>query len=333
MSVTVQVADADARDRWNGWVERSPHGTVFHQIEFLRVLERHADATLHLLVGYKGEQPIGFFPVFEQRKGPMTTVSSPPSGLGVPHLGPALLAGGRKQRKRERLNVRFAEACFDWLDAEVDPSFVHVVTSAGYDDVRPFQWNDYDVTPRYTYELDLSKGTDALLDSVSRDARTSVTGEADCEIEPADDAGIAYIVDRVNDRYSADDGGLQLDLDYVRDVFDALPDGQARANLARVDGDPVSGRLQFRFDGTLRFWQGSPKPDERVDAPVNDLLNWAVIAGAADDGLARCDLTGANTRRVCRYKAKFNPRVSTYHELQRGTRAANLASDLYRRFK
>ncbi|MFC7165324.1 GNAT family N-acetyltransferase [Halospeciosus flavus] len=334
MSVDVRVLDGDdADERWNRALGRSPHGTVFHRWEFLQTVARHTDGTLHPLAGFKGEQPVGLFPVFELRKGPVTAVASPPPELGVPHLGPALLPGGRKQRKRERLDQRFVEGCLDWIDDEVDPSLVHLVTSSDYGDVRPFQWNDFEATPKYTYELDISGGSDALLDRVSRDARTSVTGDADCEVVPADGADLDYVVDRVNDRYASDDGGLHLDHDYVRDVFDSLPDGQAHAKVARVDGERVSGRLQFRFDDTLRFWQGSPKPERDVDAPVNDLLNWAVISDAADDGLSRCDLTGANTRRVCRYKAKYNPTVETYYELQRGSAAMNVATDLYRKFR
>lgn len=333
MSVDVRPADGEDRERWNRCVERSPHGTVFHQWEFLRVLERHSGWTLHALMGVKGEHPVGLFPVFELRKGPMAVVTSPPPGLGVSHLGPALLPGGRKQRKRERLDVRFVEGCLDWLDDEIDPSFVHAVTSTDYGDVRPFQWNEFDATPKYTYELDLSGGSDAVLERVSRDARTSVTGDGACEVAPAGDDDLDYIVDRVNDRHAADSGGLHLDHDYVRSVVDELPDEQVLVRVARVDGDPVSGSLRFRFGDTLRFWQGSPKPEKRVDAPVNDLLNWASISEAADDGLVRCDLTGANTRRVSRYKAKYNPTVETYYELQRGSTAMTVASDLYRKLR
>ncbi|WP_435102107.1 GNAT family N-acetyltransferase [Halarchaeum sp. P4] len=336
MSVDVRALEesSDAAERWDRLVERSPQVTVFHRHGFLRALERHGGGTLHALVGSKGETPIGVFPVFELQKGPVTTAVSPPPGLGVPHLGPALLPGGRKQRKRERLDARFVEACLDWVDTTVDPSFVHGVTSADYGDARAFQWNDFDVTPRYTYELDLSGGVEAVRERLSRDARTSIEGDyPDCEVERVEsDDALDYVVERVNARYDANDGGLHLSPDYVRDVFDALGE-HARAHVVRVDGERVSGRLQFRDGDTLRFWQGSPKPERDVEAPVNDLLNWTVIRDAADDGLEIADLTGANTRRVARYKAKYNPTPATYCELERGGTAMRVASDLYRKFR
>ena len=50
---------------WNDLVDRSSQATPFHRAECLDVLAAHADATLHPYAGFKGQEPVGIFPIFE----------------------------------------------------------------------------------------------------------------------------------------------------------------------------------------------------------------------------------------------------------------------------
>ena len=88
MSVEVTRTDGDG---WNGHVERSPEATPFHRLEALELFAEYADAELHLLVGTKGQEPVGVFPLFVRRQFGVATAFSPPPALRVPYLGPATL--------------------------------------------------------------------------------------------------------------------------------------------------------------------------------------------------------------------------------------------------
>jgi hypothetical protein len=336
MGVEVRLADESDLEAWDGYVEQSPQGSVFHQYPFLRVLADHSGADLHPLVGYKGQEPVGLFPVFELRKGPVSTAFSPPPQLGIPYLGPVLLNYRKlKQRKLERLNKRFVRGCLDWLDEHVEPKFTRVVTTVDYDDVRPFQWADFESRPRYTYVNDLSMGAEALLQSFDRDARKPVRDAQDAQytVERRGADGIDFVLDRINSRYDETDGRLRIDPEYVTDLYEALPDGQVRIYVGSVEGRRVSGKITLAYGDTLTMWQGSPKPEVDLDVSINDVSNWEVMNAAIDEGRERSDFTGANTERLCRYKSKFNPEPVSYYELERGTRSMNLVSDLYRRLR
>jgi hypothetical protein len=321
---------------WDDLVSRSPMGTLFHRWEALRVIEAHSDAALHPLVGFKGQEPVGILPVFELRKGPVTTAFSPPPGMGVPTLGPVLFNYRKlKQRRFEKQNNRFIEACLEWIESEMDPKYTHIVGSKGYDDVRPFQWNEFETAPRYTYDIDLSVGADALLDSMTSDARKSIrnTPADSYAIERRGEEGLEYVLGRINSRYDDGDGGLFLDEEYVADLREALGPERLLVYVAEADGRPVSGRLTLRDGDGVTLWQGSPKPSVDVDVPINDLLNWRSMVDGIEAGAATCNFVGANTRHLCRYKAKYNPTAVPYFEIERGTRAMNVVSDLYRRFR
>lgn len=66
--IRVGRASADELDRWDDLVRSSRQGTFFHRRSPLRVLADHSDTTLHPLVGYKGQEPVGVFPVFAYSK-------------------------------------------------------------------------------------------------------------------------------------------------------------------------------------------------------------------------------------------------------------------------
>ena len=334
MGIEVErVADPDAVG-WDDLVTRSPMGTVFHHSDVLSVLEDHADATLHLLVGYKGQEVVGLFPCYELQKGPVTTVFSPPPRLGVPAMGPVQTNYRKlKRQKRGRRNKRFVEACLDWIAAELSPKYTHVETVPAYDDVRPFIWAEFDVTPRYTYEVDLADGADAVFDALKGNLRSNIRRHEDEDfhvVEGGRDA-IDFVLEQIRDRFEAQDKTFTIETDYVLDLYDALGPAGLRPYVGAADGEWLGGILVPSLGDRMYFWQGGGKPEASI--PINDLIHWRIIRDGIDRGVGTYDLTGANTQRIAEYKAKFNPRLVPYYEIERGTRTMNVVSDVYRKIR
>ena len=332
--MSVDVAEASvhgAREQWNRFVEQSPHGTVFHLPETLDVLARHSGTEVHRLVGYRGQEPIGVFPVFEMTKAGVTAVFSPPPGLLIPFLGPALLNFEKlKRRKVERRHVRFVEECLAWLESELGPRYVHLQSSPGYDDLRPFAWNDFTVAPSYTYRVDLSRHTDDLLQAFSSDARRNIRNADDGRyaIREGDWRTVRRIADRVAARYADQGEQYPLSTEFVQDVYAVLPDGRARPYECLIDGEFAGGVLTLEFDDVVFRWQAGTDLD--VDLPVNDLLDWHLVAEGSARGRGHYDLVGANTPRLNDYKAKFAPELVPFYRAQRGSPDMKLLAALYR---
>lgn len=330
--VDVRLATEDDLERWNGYVERSPHGTLFHEHEPLRVQADHADATLHPLIGYKGQEPVGLFPVFEVRKQLVSTAFSPPPHLRVPYLGPAFLNLEKlKQRKRERRRQSFVDGCFDWIETELSPKYAHFRTGTAFADSRPFKWNEHDVTPEYTYVVDLDTDEEELLTRFSSDARRNVTNapEDAYEIEEGGIGAIRDILEQVRNRYESQ--GIRFDVspEFVIDLYEESPNGHVRPYALYHDGDFVGGILAHEYDDTVSRWLGGVRTDLDVDLPTNDLLDWAVMSDGIDRGLSAYDLVGADTPRINRYKAKFNPSLRTYYSVEYGTWGMRKLARLY----
>lgn len=333
---TAAAADIDD-DRWDRLVHSSSQGTFFHQAAALELqAEHYGDATLHRLVGMKGQEPVGLFPVFEIQKGPITAVFSPTPDLWVPTMGPVLVNVDKlSQRKVESRLEGFIDGCLRYFHDEIGAQYVHVRTDDAFTDLRPFQWNDCDVVPQYTYVVDLERDRDELLGSFSRDARSNIrTGEeAGDRVTIAEEGaeGAALILDRVRARYEEQELPFNIPSQFGVDLYNELPEGQLRPYVCRVDGAFAGGIIAVDYGDTVFRWVGGAKPEGDVDLPINDLLDWHVMTDAMERGRTTYDLVGAGNPRTNSYKSKFGPELRAFATIDGGTRTGRLLVDLYRK--
>ncbi|WP_129116684.1 lipid II:glycine glycyltransferase FemX [Halegenticoccus tardaugens] len=330
--IRVGPATDEQLESWDKNVERSPHGTVYHQLEALRVQADHSGTMLHPLVGFKGQESVGIFPLFTRSKARVNAAFSPPPNLWVSYLGPALLNfEGLKQRRQEKRHRRFIGAALEWLDDAYDPAYTNVRSACTYTDPRPFKWNGFELTPRYTYHVDLTPTREELLASFSSDARRNIrTDEDRYEIEEVGPRGIERIIAQVRNRHEEQGESYSVTPAFVVDLYERLPDGQVRPYVCRVDGEFVGGMVTLAYGDTVHRWQGGAKTDS--DVPVNDLIDWRIMTDAMDAGYDCYNLVGANNERLCSYKAKFSPTVAQYYSLGRRSVGMRMVAEVYKRF-
>ncbi|MDF9745955.1 lipid II:glycine glycyltransferase FemX [Natrinema salsiterrestre] len=336
MSVEIRVCDprSDA-DEWNRYVDRSDGTNPFFRAEALELQAEDTGSTPHLLAGFKGQEPVGVFPVFEYARGPVTGAFSPAPHSWTAYLGPALLNVDKlKQRKADRRIKRFLEGCLGWIDEEISPLYSKFVTGE-FADVRPFVWNGYDIEPGYTYVVDLDGSEDELLDGFSSDARSNIRNADDDRyaIEEGDADDVGRIVERVRERYESQGQPFGLSADFAQSLYETLPDGAIRPYVCRVDGEFLGGILVVESDRTRYRWQGGVKPDADVDVAINDLLDWHVMRDGLSEGADEYDLVGAGVPSINRYKAKFNPRLVTTYEITAGAFGIDLLVDRYQKHR
>ncbi|WP_435152478.1 GNAT family N-acetyltransferase [Haladaptatus sp. DFWS20] len=328
--MTIEITEVENENEWNQHVDRAEHTTPFHRYEALSLLARTADADGRFLVGYKGQEPVGIFPLFETTTGPFRTVYSPPPHLEVYYLGPVLLNFGKlKQRKAERRHRRFIDQCLDWIAERIAPDYIDIRTVDRYTDLRPFSWDGFDVSPSYTYLVDLTD--DDLLMQFSRDARSNIRNrdDEDCTIRDGGTDGLEAIISQVQQRHEDQGKEYRIDPAFVTELAELLPEGCVRPYVCECEGEIVGGIVTLEYGDTIYRWQGGTKRD--VDFPINDLLDWHIMQDARARGRSRYDLVGANLPRLCRYKSKFGPEPATYYTAQQKTSRMKAVTGVYRR--
>jgi hypothetical protein len=331
--MSIEVQPLSDHDEWDGLLDSAADATPFHRRAALDVFAAHTGTTLHPLVGYKGQEPVGLLPVFELRKGPLTAAFSPPPGRKISYLGPVFLAApNAKQRKRERTHRRFIESAMSYVDEAVGPRYVNVRTPPAYDDPRPFLWDGFDPTPRYTYHVDLARDPETVLAAASSDLRSNVrkTPADDFEIESGGRDGMRRVIRNARERHAEQGVTYNVSPAFVDDLAGAIPE-QIESHVCTVDGEFVGGTVVLVDDDAVYRWQSVV--DFEAPVPAQDLLDWHIIERGIERHCERYDLVGANDPRLCEYKAKFAPDVATYYELKRSGAGMDLVAGAYRRLR
>jgi len=66
--VELKIAKNEDSEAWNNIVENSPQGTIFHTWKWLKIVEKHTNSKLYPIIGYKGTEPVGVYPLFFVKK-------------------------------------------------------------------------------------------------------------------------------------------------------------------------------------------------------------------------------------------------------------------------
>lgn len=310
---------------------------VFHTPEALDVVDRHAPGRIRLFAGFRGNESVGLFPIWETKKFGHRILSSPSLGFGIARLGPVLMPPSPKRHKQEATNKAFIEAVLEAVQADKPRSLVRFACSPRYDDPRPFVWQGFSVTPLFTYRLDLSEtDSERLLRSFSRDLRRNIRkqDEENLTVRLGGVGAAEQTYRSMKRRYRAQGLRMPLGWEYVEDLIEKLPENRSRVYVAESDsGEFVSGMTILYSNDTAYFWKGGAKA-AGVSWSPNTLLHWRVINDIIEDpaleSVDSYDFYTANNERLVRYKSKYGGRLSRYYLVESNNFTMELAKKFYR---
>ncbi|ELZ21220.1 GNAT family N-acetyltransferase [Natrinema limicola] len=309
---------------------------VFHDPDALAVLDDHTDAELQLYGAYKGQQAVGLLPVFVSERSIGRTVLSPPVSFSVPRLGPVIDPNSPKRRKQERINQQLAEAVIETVGIDTRTTLFRMSCPIGYTDPRPYEWQDLSLTPRFTYIIDLEETTlENVLQRFSKSLRREMRkrDDIDLSIETEGIDAAMRIYEDVVAQYREYDDPAPLSRSFLQNLLSSLDDDCWRVYVARTpDGDYKSGVITLYSPDLAYFWQGGVSASYD-GISVNSLLHRTIIEDICTDpqleSVTGYDLVGANTERLCEYKAKFNSDLRQYYVVESAGLEMSLAKSAY----
>jgi hypothetical protein len=313
MTVEIRTAqNADAKE-WDRIISESPHGTLFHHWDWLKITEKHTQTKLYPLIGIKNGVSIGVFPLFFQKKGPARMVFSPPPHAALFYLGP-VFAGYEmlRQEKWENMYLDFQNSVENFIINELRANYISISLSPGLQDPRPFTWSGYTIEPNYDYAVNLSKGIDYLYASLDRKLRADIKrakGKG-MIVEIGTKKEYEEILDLMDIRYTQQAKVITESKDYFLDLYDIHEDN-LKIFVVKINGEIVTGTIDLQYRDTLYCWIGNPKPINPVSPSPNDLLICECVRYASENGLKYHTTFGAagNERLHTYYAAKFNPEL------------------------
>lgn len=313
MSINLKIAVN--QEEWDTLVNRCPHQTIFHTWKWLKIVEKYTGTRLYPLIGLKGTNPIGVFPIFFQRKNFVNFVFSPPPRAGLLYLGPLIQDYYQlKQSKRESTFIGFQRETNKFVFSKIKANYVRIRSSPGLLDSRPFKWTGYEVKPFYTYMIDLGKGEDYVWNQFNKQLRIDInkTEREGVSIEESDKKGLEFLHSSIFRRFKEQGLTSTIPKDYLFDLYDSFHPQNMKVFIAKYKGETVGGQITLCFKDKVSLWVGVPKTNIKGIYP-NDLVQWRVIKWACENGFKRYEImdSGHNPR-LRHFKAKYNPRLEVF---------------------
>ena len=328
MTVEIRIAQNDDAKEWDSIISHSPHGTLFHQWEWLKITEKHTRSQLYPLIGLKGSTPIGVFPLFFQKKGPIRMVFSPPPHAALFYLGPVLVEDDMlKQQKREFNYIEFQKSVDTFIKNDLKAHYISISLSPALQDPRPFGWSGYSVELNFDYSVDLSHSYDYLLQRLDKKQRQNlnrakkrgitaeVGGKKECK----------KILDLMDIRYAQQGKNIMESKEYFSDIYDVYKEN-INIFVAKVDGEIVTGSIDLKYRDTNYSWIGNPKPNKPMAPSPNDLLICESVRIVQEQGFKYyITMSAAGDKRLHSYYAsKFDPILKAHFAVKKNTYLAGI---------
>jgi hypothetical protein len=333
MTVDIRVAQNDDAKEWDAVNSKSQHGTIFHQWDCLKIIEKHTNTTLYPLIGMKGSNSIGIIPLFFQKKGPIRMVFSPPPHAALFYLGPVMAEYDTlKQEKREIIYLDFQHSIEHFIIHELRAQYILISLSPGIQDPRPFTWSGYSFEPQYDYVIDLTLNRDALFQNLGKKQRQNVSRakKRGITMELGGRKEYEEILDLMDIRYAQQGKIVPPSREYLLDIYDLYEDNM-KIFVGKVNNETITGSIDFQYNSTHYSWIGSPKPKGTITPSPNDLLIWESVCYAQETGMKYyITMNAAGNKRLHSYFAsKFNPALKVHFSLKKHSYLTGILEKVY----
>jgi len=316
MTLTITTLDSTKEKAWDDLVFSSSFGTLFHTVDWLKLVQKQTNADYLPLMFYKGTQLVAIYPVFVQQQGPVKVGLSPPSRSYMLYLGPVIGDyESMKQDKKESTYIQVQQEMDNYIFKTKGCKFARIRSSPGLYDSRPLRWSGYTIDPFYTYRINLTNGIDYVWDHFDKSVRRMInqSQQEGVTVRTGDKEDLEFIHDSLYKRYIEQGLKPTDNKKYLFTIYQKFYPDNLKIFVAEYKGQRISGCFYLCFKNIMYFWVGLPKTD-LVGLSPNDLIQWEAIKWAQSNGLEYFELMDAgDDPRLRHFKSKYNPELVIWY--------------------
>lgn len=323
----IEIFSQDKAPNWNAFLDKSPHSSIFHRWEWLKIVENYTGSTLHPCGIYNGNELVALYPFYMTKKRNIRMAFSPPSHAYLMYLGPIIADYDYlSQKRKEDLLLKIQEVMNFHLFKELKCQYVRIRTVPALIDLRPFMWQNYSVSPQYTYLLNLRKGPAVLWDNLDSILRKNIKKMKNGNISLIDGTlrDVSLLHESLGNRFS-NQGIVHSNHEvYLNNLFKCFSPDNLKVFMADNGDRHLGGVVALFYKEKVYFWIGNPKPPKEYKS-INEYVTWESIQKCYDMGYHSIEIMDAGDNPRLRYfKAKFNPDLAIWFT------AEKYSSSLYR---
>jgi lipid II:glycine glycyltransferase (peptidoglycan interpeptide bridge formation enzyme) len=316
MALTITTLDSTKEKAWDDLVVSSTFGTLFHTVEWLKLVQKQTNAEYLPLMFYNRSQLVAIYPIFVQKKGLVKVALSPPSRSYMLYLGPVIADyESMKQDKKESTYIRVQQEMDNYIFKIKGCKYARIRSSPGLYDSRPLRWSGYSVEPLYTYRIDLTQGIDHIWEQFDRKLRVEINKAVreGVKVRSGNLNDLEFIHDSLFTRYTKQ-GISPVDYKkFLQDLYQKFYPDNLKIFVAEYNGKRIGGTINLVFKNGMYLWVGLPKTD-LVGISANDLVQWEAIKWSQKNGLEYYEeMDAGDDPRLRYFKSKYNPELVIWY--------------------
>jgi hypothetical protein len=311
---------------WDNLVEHSPHGTIFHESNWLSTCEELLNKKLKIYGCFENNKLVGGCSLYIHKKLFFKMASSiiemTPYGGVILSQSPS-----SKVREQEQRYNNIIESLIKSVSAERFDN-IRLVNSPDVVDVRPFVWRDWNSKIFYTYYLNLDNN------SISKDARWTMNRalKNNIIVEKAEDISVFY--ELFKETFLRQ--GLKPPASYrfFNEIYNMLQrQNRGEMWIARTKSGEAAASEIIVYDNKRAYrWSAASHTDLRkTGAPT--LLLCEIFQDLKKRGFKEINLMAANTPQLTKFITSFNPKLVPYYSLEKKTFLVDVLADASKVYK
>jgi len=316
MALTITTLDSTKEKDWDDLVLSSSFGTLFHTVEWLKLVQKQVNAEYLPLMFYKGAQLIAIYPIFIQKQGPIKVALSPPSRSYMLYLGPVIADyESMKQDKKESNYIQVQQEMDNYIFTTKGCKYARIRSSPGLYDSRPLRWCGYSVEPLYTYRIDLTHGIEHVWEQFDRKLRVEINKAVreGVTVREGNLDDLEFIHDSLYSRYIKQGISPVNYKKFLQDLYQKFYPENLKIFVAEYKGERIGGTINLVFKNGMYLWVGIPKTG-LVGISANDLIQWEAIRWAQSHGLEFYEeMDAGDDPRLRYFKSKYNPELVIWY--------------------
>jgi hypothetical protein len=288
--------------RWDRFVAESPQANPFAAVAWCKAVSEVLDFGYHIWVVSKGDEWLGGIPVFWRRRHGRFVCVQPPLCAYSSILYSPIISRASYPSKVTFYFLEVTKYLEGTLSTRYSSSRLKLLPSIA--DTRAFQWTGWNVTPNYTYIIDLTRDLQCS-HSVRKHIRKCREGNAVLSLEWQFNQFCALAEDTAT-RQGQGFGGITFP------SLDQLASRMRDAGLAWMatalssDGQPLASRIQLAIPGssTAYDWVAGSS-SAHFSLGGSPWLMIKIAESAKLRGYSNWDLCGANYENIAQFKSQF----------------------------
>lgn len=307
--IRLQEVSWNEQNKWNRLVSSFPNSTIFHTLEWLRIIHNNQGVKVKKIGIFIDRELIGVFPLCIKSFLCLRVGGSPFVVEDTPYLGPLNLPS-------------YTVKMYSALDAYLKKkriSFIRILSNQVLSG-REIGVS-YGVFERHTHILDISQSKNALWKNLEGRCRTA--------IRKAWKSGVVVNVatnrDFVEEYYSilkevyhAQKMPCPNRKAFYYDMWDSFSGSNALFLSAEYHGEIIAGIIMI-VDGKRAYYLNGVSKRKLRSLSATNLLLWEAIGIAKERDVEQFDFVGSDIDRLAKFKKSFGGNIAKYTLIEKAS--------------